>query len=321
MSEFLDVFGIAIDKHSKSSISKNSSLLAAIVVNVFDLRRVKHTQNETGNTVMQRINAIEASLNEKTLKMIYKLNDASFRPIFMQFVEWSGTGLPKSDKAGRTLRQYSVYGFLDTFFDNLKSIVTNYSTYIVDDAVKILSTANPKDSLQRQLWAKVITTLARSFEHDQDGFWQEPSHFDPIAPVLLQQFTHAPSVDLLQDLIPAVVELAAATTDSQPHQKELNSALLKHLKSEQTAVRLAAVKCQQALTDRLGAEWLSMLHEMLPRISELQEDDDEEVDASGLEDKDIELVMTQANVSRNKAVKALKENDNDIVNSIMALSI
>ncbi|ENH65505.1 Nascent polypeptide-associated complex subunit alpha [Fusarium oxysporum f. sp. cubense race 1] len=52
---------------------------------------------------------------------------------------------------------------------------------------------------------------------------------------------------------------------------------------------------------------------------EEEEDDDEEVDASGLEDKDIELVMTQANVSRNKAVKALKENDNDIVNSIMAL--
>lgn len=51
------------------------------------------------------------------------------------------------------------------------------------------------------------------------------------------------------------------------------------------------------------------------------EDDGEEVDAEGLEDKDIELVMTQANVSRNKAVKALKENDNDIVNSIMALSI
>ncbi|RCI08629.1 hypothetical protein L249_4714 [Ophiocordyceps polyrhachis-furcata BCC 54312] len=51
------------------------------------------------------------------------------------------------------------------------------------------------------------------------------------------------------------------------------------------------------------------------------DDDGEEVDAEGLEDKDIELVMTQANVSRKKAVKALKENDNDIVNSIMALSI
>lgn len=51
------------------------------------------------------------------------------------------------------------------------------------------------------------------------------------------------------------------------------------------------------------------------------DDDGEEVDAEGLEDKDIELVMTQASVSRKKAVKALKENDNDIVNSIMALSV
>lgn len=54
---------------------------------------------------------------------------------------------------------------------------------------------------------------------------------------------------------------------------------------------------------------------------EEEEDDDEEIDDSGLEAKDIELVMQQASVSRKKAVKALKENDNDIVNSIMALSI
>lgn len=54
---------------------------------------------------------------------------------------------------------------------------------------------------------------------------------------------------------------------------------------------------------------------------EEDDDDDEEVDDSGLEAKDIELVMTQASVSRKKAVKALKENNNDIVNSIMALSV
>ncbi|KAK7513628.1 putative nascent polypeptide-associated complex subunit [Phyllosticta citriasiana] len=54
---------------------------------------------------------------------------------------------------------------------------------------------------------------------------------------------------------------------------------------------------------------------------EEEEDDGEEVDETGVEAKDIELVMAQATVSRKKAVKALKENDNDIVNSIMALSI
>jgi nascent polypeptide-associated complex subunit alpha len=52
-----------------------------------------------------------------------------------------------------------------------------------------------------------------------------------------------------------------------------------------------------------------------------EESDDEEADATGLEDRDIELVMNQANVSRNKAVKALKSNDNDIVNAIVQLTL
>ena len=36
-----------------------------------------------------------------------------------------------------------------------------------------------------------------------------------------------------------------------------------------------------------------------------------------MEDKDIELVVQQANVSRAKAIRALKNNKNDIVNAIM----
>lgn len=42
-----------------------------------------------------------------------------------------------------------------------------------------------------------------------------------------------------------------------------------------------------------------------------------QVDEGGLEQRDIELVMAQANVSRAKAVRALKHNKNDIVNAIM----
>ena len=37
------------------------------------------------------------------------------------------------------------------------------------------------------------------------------------------------------------------------------------------------------------------------------DDDGEEVDEAGIEQKDIELVMAQASVSRKKAIKALKE--------------
>ncbi|GLT88652.1 hypothetical protein SLE2022_066680 [Rubroshorea leprosula] len=48
--------------------------------------------------------------------------------------------------------------------------------------------------------------------------------------------------------------------------------------------------------------------------------DDDEVDETGVEPKDIELVMTQASVSRSKAVKALKAADGDIVSAIMELT-
>jgi len=53
------------------------------------------------------------------------------------------------------------------------------------------------------------------------------------------------------------------------------------------------------------------------------DDDGEEVDEAGakLDEKDIELVQMQAVCSRQKAIKALLMNDNDVVNAIMALTV
>ncbi|KAE8803311.1 Nascent polypeptide-associated complex subunit alpha-like protein [Hordeum vulgare] len=48
--------------------------------------------------------------------------------------------------------------------------------------------------------------------------------------------------------------------------------------------------------------------------------DDEEVDETGVDKKDIELVMMQASVSRSSAVEALKAADGDIVSAIMELT-
>lgn len=52
-------------------------------------------------------------------------------------------------------------------------------------------------------------------------------------------------------------------------------------------------------------------------VAPIQEESEEEVDETGVEEKDVDLVMCQANVSRGKAIKALKNNQNDIVNAIM----
>eukprot|EP00834_Sanchytrium_tribonematis_P007788 NODE_765_length_4070_cov_0.612692.p4 type:complete len:148 gc:universal NODE_765_length_4070_cov_0.612692:3346-2903(-) len=79
-------------------------------------------------------------------------------------------------------------------------------------------------------------------------------------------------------------------------------------------------KSQQAQLAQLLQQTQQMSMQNPPKI---QEDEPEEppMDASGLDDKDIELVQSQANVSRNKAIKALKEHDNDVVNAIMELTM
>lgn len=55
--------------------------------------------------------------------------------------------------------------------------------------------------------------------------------------------------------------------------------------------------------------------------TEEESDNEGDIDATGIEEKDIELVMSQATVSRNKAIKALRKADNDIVNAIMELTM
>eukprot|EP00656_Telonema_subtile_P001522 TRINITY_DN1066_c0_g1_i2.p2 TRINITY_DN1066_c0_g1~~TRINITY_DN1066_c0_g1_i2.p2 ORF type:complete len:186 (+),score=77.04 TRINITY_DN1066_c0_g1_i2:185-742(+) len=55
-------------------------------------------------------------------------------------------------------------------------------------------------------------------------------------------------------------------------------------------------------------------------VEEVDGDDDGDEDAGDLDENDIELVVKQAGVSRSKAIKALKLNDKDVVNAIMALS-
>ncbi|KAH8251164.1 hypothetical protein KR032_000752 [Drosophila birchii] len=56
----------------------------------------------------------------------------------------------------------------------------------------------------------------------------------------------------------------------------------------------------------------------------VDDDDGDEVDeaaAKALDEKDIELVQMQATCSRNKAIKALLQNEHDVVNAIMALTM
>jgi len=50
-------------------------------------------------------------------------------------------------------------------------------------------------------------------------------------------------------------------------------------------------------------------------------EDDEQVDETGLDPKDVDLIISQAGVSRAKAVRALRKTDGDLVSAIMELTM
>ncbi|XP_053265360.1 NAC-alpha domain-containing protein 1-like [Podarcis raffonei] len=73
---------------------------------------------------------------------------------------------------------------------------------------------------------------------------------------------------------------------------------------------------------KVPMEHSPLITEAAPTLTIKEEsEEEEEVDETGLEVRDIELVMAQANVSHPKAVRALRHNNNDIVNAIMELTM
>ena len=79
----------------------------------------------------------------------------------------------------------------------------------------------------------------------------------------------------------------------------------------------AALQAQQASANSRS----EASYRMSQSAAQASAADEEAVDESGVDPKDIELVCSQAGCGRSAAVKALKNNDNDIVNAIMELTM
>ncbi|KAJ5621414.1 hypothetical protein N7528_006197 [Penicillium herquei] len=290
-NEVLQVLSLAVEKNAKSTVSANIGVLTTILFKAFDLRRDQTALGEKARFDADDLDEAETGLNDVTIKMIYKLNDSTFRPLFTKLVEWATTDASKKDEQSQLARLTTFYKFLQVFFGTLQSIVTGYSSYIMEKTIEILGTAGPAKAT-KSLWLATLRTLRNSFEHDQDEFWQSPSHLNAISVPLISQLAHAATSKTLtlvvEEVVPAITELAIAA-DSTDNHKELNVALMRYLRpstapnaksagGDNPFTRLAALKAEMALTEQLGEEWLALLPEMLPYISELMEDEDESVE-------------------------------------------
>ncbi|TKA80877.1 hypothetical protein B0A49_00828 [Cryomyces minteri] len=241
LREHLDMLNTALTRHPKSVVIRNSQTLFRLFIRAFDLRHACAVDSLSDVYDDEQMENLEALINEIAISMTLKLNDTAFRPFF--------------------------------------SIVTSYSSYMLAHAVHILQNTSFDVTEGQTLLRAVLGALARSFQYDEDDFWQSPAHFSPVSAPLLELLTHTPTLPapfITTHVVPTIVALA--TAGGSAHHKSLNTTLLSYMRSASPATRLAAVKTEIALTENLGEEWLVLLPEMLPIISEGREDGDEDVE-------------------------------------------
>ena len=118
MKEHFGVFRLIIDRQSKSKIARESELLGDILIKAFSLRHIQLSPRTSESFADSEIEDVENAVNESAVAMVYKLNDASFRPMFLRFVEWATTF--KKTGGRYIFRQTTWFSFLYQFFSTLK---------------------------------------------------------------------------------------------------------------------------------------------------------------------------------------------------------
>ncbi|KAK9457998.1 hypothetical protein V1511DRAFT_491437 [Dipodascopsis uninucleata] len=304
---YLSTLHRSIEHGSRKAVLADSSRLFNFILIVFDAR------NNYRDITEDIISIMETKIIEVAMQIILKLNDKAFRPHFVKVVRW--TFEENITPNYRRNRQYIFYKFVERMFNTLKSIVTSYYGYIVDNTAELLEqfiTIHSK--LDIALWESILRSLIAAFSNDQEEFWQAPVRFDRISQPLLAQIALGMcSSDLLQR---AIVAFTVSCSSEENH-KIINKGILSYMKdmdysednemdmiddypgddakidltplrviknarknsgNSASDVKIAAIHTLKSIYERLGEEWLSMLPQLVPIVAELLEDEDENVE-------------------------------------------
>jgi U3 small nucleolar RNA-associated protein 10 len=106
LEEQLDLIRMTIEAKTKAQLVKASSTLFSLLLEAFKLREALATPGEEKDN--DDLEQLEDALVEAVVAMTLKLNDATFRPFFVQLVEVSASS------------SITFYKFLAAFFDKFK---------------------------------------------------------------------------------------------------------------------------------------------------------------------------------------------------------
>lgn len=285
----------ALEAAPKMIVIKQADSVSGLFLSILDREASsQNTANSDSESSDTDTKTMEG-LKEASIKLIYKINDTTFRPIFESWTEW----------ADNASRQKVLFELLTHFFDTLKAIVTSYASYLLRPISNILKESTTGDKHSKQflpLLLNTLTLLRTITSHDQDSFFAAPSHFEAIAQPLVSCLALASSKStrpiVSSHVIPTLLSLAISTMDSPNTHTTLTHHLVQLKSATSAHVRGASIRTLIALTEdeELGDEFVSnvigigagegegarggggSVGEIMVYVNEMLEDDDESVE-------------------------------------------
>ncbi|XP_070194933.1 HEAT repeat-containing protein 1-like isoform X2 [Littorina saxatilis] len=283
VTSLLNVLGQHVSGMSREDLNANHHQLLAFFLTALDFRVTQ--RKEVSSTT---IDQIEGAVIDTILAMVLKMAEGSFRPMLLKIFEWA------TNQGADRHRVLTFYRLADCLAGKLRGLFLLFAAHIIKHAAQLLDLLNTsateepylkKDRKGRKtskLLNGLIGCVQKVCLYDTQNFINK-DRFTMLMQPLLDQIENLVGGDKLyrqritEYVVPAIADFAAATRNDSLW-KTLNYQLMLKTRHTNMEVRLSALHALKEMHKKLGEDYLNLLPETIPFLSELMEDDCEEVE-------------------------------------------
>ena len=289
MEGFFDLLRLTLKHAERSVIPGMLKPIFAFFLDVFDLRhRLRDQAIPEGTT-----DRIEQSAISSFLELVIKLDEKSFKPLFIRLYDWAVVDLaeaPSASARGKIQEQTRLverqvvllqvmYGLLHRF----REILSPYMGTLMPYLSELLPAYAAGERTEEGLWRHALSVLGKSFEVDAGAYHTDKILLALVPSLVAQLSTPTPAIQatLTQSDSPLSATLAALakSTTSENVLKALNNALCMKTRDDEVRVRLGALVCLDAVWQAQMEEMMTFVPETVSEfLAELLEDENGDVE-------------------------------------------
>ncbi|KAF2881660.1 hypothetical protein ILUMI_24517 [Ignelater luminosus] len=241
-----------------------------------------------GHCTHEQANEVEEHINKAMVKLVLKLSESTFRPLYFKLYDWAVRSNAKTE------RIITFYNVSVSFANSLKGLFVLFAGHFLNNAATLLDNCNQikQDELYFDddndkniaLLENILKTLSAIFLYDSQKFVTKERFDVLMQPVVDQLENTLGGIENLEKrakdvLIPCIAQFAVATADDALW-KQMNYQILLKTRHNSPNIRLIALECLSETAKKLGEDFLPLLPETIPFLAELLEDEDENVEKS-----------------------------------------